>query len=140
MTDRSPVIVLSRQKPHMLLLLILGILTGVSIFAGTYDPNAMERDLPEWVVQIWGGCLLGSGVIAIFGHLGWRRNRMRGMLIERGALLIQAGMVLLYGTVLVGMFGWAATLSGGATLCWAGAHIWESQLIKRDLRMLARMQ
>lgn len=138
--DRRPVIVLSRQKPHLLLLLVLGILSGVSILLGTYDPNTMESQLPEVVVQAWGGCLLASSIIAMLGHLGFRRNRVRGMRIERGALLIQSGMILLYGLILVGMFGWAATISGGAMLSWAGANVWESQLIKRDLRMLARMR
>src|SRR5258705_6434498 len=119
-TDWKPFIVLSRQKPHMLLLLVLGILSGVSILTNTYDPSTMEQQLPSWAISVWGGCLLGSSVIAMLGHLGFRRNRMRGMRIELGALLIQAGMVLLYGSVLAIMFRWDATLSGGATLAWAG--------------------
>lgn len=136
MMVRQMVYVLSRQKPHLMLFMILSILSGIAYLLGPAESAALENELPTWVPPVWAWFLLMSGLVGMWGMVWQRWQVERGMLLERGALLIQAGAILLYGGVLVVANGWAATVSAGAALVWAGANFWESRLILRDLRML----
>lgn len=132
------VIVLSRQKPHLFLFQFLAILTGLQILAGPDERGAMEREVPGMIQVGWAWGLTISGALTLAAHMARRFDPDRYMGIECGALLIQAGMVLLYGTVLFVVAGWAATLSGGLALAWAAANIWEVRLIRRDLQLIVK--
>lgn len=133
---RQLILILKRQKPHLILFMVLSVLSGLAYYAGPAESSAMAKELPSWVPEAWAIVLLLSGLAGLFGIV-WQRWRVeRGMLMERGALLIQAGMVIMYGGVLVSVLGWGAAISAGAAAAWAGANIWEAALIRRDLRSI----
>lgn len=132
-----PVIFIARRKPHEILLLVLALLSGVSLLAGPAEPDSMRQELPPFVPTAWAVVLLVSAILGLGGIL-WRGNPIRGMLIERGALRMQAGMVLIYGAVLISYAGWSAVISGGAALAWCLANLWECRLITQDLRHILK--
>lgn len=127
------VLVLKRQKPHLILFMVLSVLSGLAYFIGPAESEAMLKELPDWVPLAWAMVLLISGLLGLGGII-WQRWRVeRGMLLERGALLIQAGAVSLYGGSLLLANGWAAALVVGATAAWAIANVWEARLIRQEL-------
>lgn len=132
----QPIIILSRRKPHLILLLILSILTGVSVVLN----GAPEERLPDWIEYLWGGALFFSGGITLLAHLQ-RWDREKGMGVERGALTLQSAAVITYGLMLPAYLGWTAetALSLLATVSWAWANLWEVKLITADLKLLATM-
>jgi hypothetical protein len=135
MMDKN-IVVLSRQKPHEVFLFGLAVLSGLAILLGLSEPTSLTRDLPSWVLPVWAWCLLTSSLAGLGGML-YRRDRERGMGIERGALVMQTGMVLMYGLLLVAINGWQAVIAAGAALVWASTNLWEAKLISADLRAIA---
>lgn len=131
-THSPPILVLSRKKPHLILLLILSVLSGISVFLTDANPN-----VPDWLSRMWGISLLLSGVTALVAHLQ-RTDRERGMYVERGALALQSGAVMVYVATLTSFLPWGAeifiTLLAG--IAWAGANMWEVKLISSDLKMI----
>lgn len=133
----QPILVLSRKKPHLILIMLASLLTGVVVFGG----GSLDPHVPGWLARLWGGTAGVTGALALLAHLQ-RWDRERGMYVERGTLLIQSGAVLGYGLALVGLLGWGvdAVASGVLALAWAGANMWEVRLIGTDLRTIAAVR
>lgn len=133
----QPILVLSRKKPHLLLILVLSVLSGIGYFV----EGAVEPELPDWLARSWAGVLLVSGGFALVAHLQ-RWDRERGMHVERGALTIQGAAVLAYGACLPQYLGWTPSviISIIAAIVWAGTNFWEVSLIGADLKLIAAVR
>lgn len=134
--DEQPILVLSRKKPHLLLVLVLSLISGLGLFLGT-DTGGV----PLWLARVWAGQLLVSGSIAMWAHLT-KTDRERGMRIERGALTLQAAAVIAYVMALPVVLGWridvVLALPTGAA--WAVANLWEVKLISADLGLIGTVR
>lgn len=127
------VLVLSRQRPHLILFLVLSVLTGVAYYTTTSQPSP----IPPWLAQAWAIVLGVTGCMGLAG-IAWQRWHLeRGMLLERGALMLQSGFVVAY----VGLAGryvpageWVLLLVIAAV--WAFVNLWEARLLARDLSRL----
>lgn len=129
----APILVLSRRKPHFMLIAVASIMTGIVAFGG----GSLDHRIPVWLQQTWGGTAGVTGALSLLAHLQ-RWDRERGMYVERGTLCIQSGAVLGYGVALVGLLGWNvdAVSSLVIALAWAGANLWEVKLIGSDLGLI----
>lgn len=128
----QPVVVLSRRKPHLIFILVLSILTGVSIFLGEVDP-----DFPVWLQRVWGAACSISGAVTLVAHLqGW--DRERGMYAERGGLIIQCAAIVAYilALPLYLKLDTELVIAYITAACWVGANMWEVKLISADLGMI----
>lgn len=133
----QPILVLSRKKPHLILLLILSVLSGLAYFLD----GPVEPKIPQWLAQAWAVVLLFSGGLALVAHLQ-RWDRERGMHVERGALTLQAAAVTGYGLALPAYLGWQAqtAVSLLAAATWAGTNLWEVRLIGEDLKLISAVR
>lgn len=133
----QPILVLSRKKPHLILLLILSILTGI----GYFFQGPQDQEIPHWLAQTWAMMLLITGTMALIAHLT-RWDRERGMYVERGALTLQAAAVSGYALALPGILGWQAdtaiALLAGAA--WVGTNLWEVREITKDLKLISAVR
>ena len=136
-SDEQPILVLSRKKPHLMLIMLASLMTAVVVFGG----GSLDERLPVWLQQLWGGTSGATGALALLAHLQ-RWDRERGMFVERGLLLVQSGAVLGYGLAIVGLLGWNvdAISSLVLALAWAGANLWEVRLIGTDLRLISAVR
>lgn len=135
--DQPRILVLSRKKPHLIFLMGLAVLSGISLAVegGTDDP------VPTWLVRLWAAFLFSTGLIALISHLQ-KWDRERGMHVERGALIMQAAAVLCYVMCLPVYLGWeiGPILSIIAGIWWAGTNYWEVRLIGQDLKMISAVR
>lgn len=130
------VLVLSRQKPHLILFLVLSLLSGIGYLASDPKENPGSGKLPAHVSSTWAWLLVVTGLIGLAGIVWQRWHVERGMLVERGALLLQSGAVVVYAGFLAGYHPPQWALSVTAAAVWSGINIWEARLIKRDLGRL----
>lgn len=130
-----PIVVLTGpQRPHELLLLVVGILSVVGYLIGGAPPGSITATLPAWAVAVF-YVLLGVGsVLGLAGCL--LRRQPIGPGLEQGGLLIQAAAVVTYGLAVLtyaGGRGWGAILILAG---WAAANLWRALQIQRDLRAI----
>lgn len=133
---RQTIVVLSRQKPHLVLFLVLSILSGVAYLTGSPDATPGQGDLPPYVSAVWAWALLVTGSLGVAGILWQRWYVLRGMYLERSALLLQASGVTVYAGFLSAYQPDDWLISAVAGGVWAVINVWEARLIKRDLGMI----
>lgn len=139
--DRPAVVILSgRHRPHELFLFGISVILGLSYLFGSPPPNSLAAELPAVVFKAWAVALLVSGGFGLFGCLAPARHREAGLQIERGALLINAGAVAIYTTVLFAFGGWRALGAGLIAAAWAAANIARAVQISNDLRAMGALQ
>ena len=133
MNPDQPILVLSRKKPHLILFMVLVIMSGLL----AVTEGSSGGDLPDWLTRTWGALLIFSGSVALVAHVQ-RLDRERGMLVERGALIMQAGAVMAYGLAVPSYLGWTMPMVVTllAALSWAAANFWEVYLIGADLKLI----
>lgn len=131
---RRTILVLSRQKPHLVFVLGLSILSGVGFAVA--PEKSVDPDVPLIAQQVWAWTISTTGLLGLLGILWQRWSVERGMLLERGALLVQSGVVVVYAGVIVAYLGWGATVSVAVALWWVVTNIWEARLIRRDLERM----
>lgn len=126
---RQMVLILKRQQPFLILFLVFAVLSGFGFLA-----NSGTGPVPHWIGAAWAGALFFTGSLGLAGILWQRWNVLRGIAVTRGALMMQAGLVVVYAGLL-GLYlpldEWAITLAAGAT--WTMANLWESRLMARDI-------
>lgn len=136
-TNHSPpILVLSRKKPHLIFIQLLVVLSGISAFLG----DAAEG-VPSWLTHAWGVALLFTGAASLISHLQ-RLDRERGMYVERGALSLQSGVVLLYAGAITAYASHDALLVIAmlTAISWSASNMWEVKLISNDLKMINAMR
>lgn len=133
---RQTILVLSRQKPHTVLLLFASFVSGLLYVAGWGRSPSLDATDPHWLGAAWAWASLLSGLLGLAGILWQRFNVVRGLMIERGALLIQASLLVAYAGALLTFNGSAASIPVITALAWAGANVWEARNMKRDLALI----
>lgn len=133
---RQTIVVFSRQKPHLVLFLVLSFLSGVAFLTGEPEATPGKGDLPHHVAAGWAWVLLVTGTMGLAGIVWQRWHVIRGMYLERGALLLQSSAVVLFAGFLVAYRprDWLASVIAAAV--WSGVNVWEARLIKRDLSLI----
>ena len=133
----APVVVVAgRHRPHELMLLAVSVILGVAYILGAPQPGSLAESLPGWMFTGWALVMLASGTLGLIGCF-WRDADL-GMEIERGAMVMQAGAIVLYTSGLFAYAGTRALASGGIAAVWAGANAWRAVQITRDLRAIDR--
>lgn len=132
--NKCQLIVLTRQKPHVVGFFILSVVIGLSPLVGA-PRSASAALLPEVVYWVWLVLFGSSGLVGLLGYW-WPGDRVTGMRLETGALLIQAGSVVLYGAAIAAVAGARAMAVLGMVAVWAGCNIWEAVLLRRDAKMI----
>lgn len=127
---RSVVIVQGRHRPHEQLLLAYSAALGIALLAGAPPPMSMTP-LPDLLVTVWAGGLAVSGVAGLTGC--WLRGE-RGLGVELGGLLLNAGALLIYSVAVFSAGGVRALLPGGVVLAWSAANLWRARQALRDIR------
>ncbi len=126
----------SRQSPHAVLLLVVSaILGGVYTFGGAPKPSSVAAVQPGWVLTIWAVAMLISGCVGLYGMF-WRRNALRALQLESGAMVLGAAAMLLYSASLFAFAGSRALGSGLTFGFWAGANVWRWWQIRRTAKEL----
>lgn len=134
MRGRRVIVVTGKSRPHELLLLAYGAIIGAVTLLGERSSIALAS--PTWAVYAWSIGLVISGVLGIGASL-WRTALVRALEIERGALLIGAGAILLYsGYILTVGSGWDQVVGAGMVAAWGAANIWRSWQITVDLHRI----
>lgn len=138
MTGARPVVVVSgRHRPHEQLLLAWSALVGISYLAWAPPPVSLAGALPGPVFTAWAATLAASGVIGLAG-CWWRGDR--GLGVELGGLLINAGALTLYAFAVFTNSGVRALLPGGVVLAWVAADLWRSAQAVRELQSIRGSQ
>lgn len=128
---RQLVIVIQRQQPFLILFLVLATMSGVGFWVQARDPG---DPVPMWLEQVWAYCLFVTGLMGLAGIVWQRWHVLRGKMLLRGTLMLQAGVVATYGGLL-GLYlrpaEWTVILVVVAT--WVWVNLWEARLLARDL-------
>lgn len=128
------VIVLKRQQPFLLFFLALTTLSGLGFLLS--PDTGDSRELPPYVTHGWAWCLLVTGALGLVG-VAWQRWRvLRGILIVRGALMLQAGAVVAYAGFLIGHRVPQWQLSTLAAAVWVWACLAEARLLRKDIGLI----
>lgn len=126
------VFVIQRQQPYLILFLVLATMSGVAFWVQASDPH--DSPVPAWLAQAWAYALFITGVMGLSSIVLQRWQVLRGKMLLRGTLMLQAGIVAAY-TGLLGLFlrpvEWLVVLVVGAV--WVWVNLWESRLLARDL-------
>lgn len=135
MTSSRPVIVVTgRHRPHEQLFLAWSALIGASyLVAWAPPPASLAALLPRPVFLLWVVAMVVSGVTGLVG-CWWRGER--GLGLELGGLLMNAGALSLYAFAVFATAGTRALLPGGLVLAWALANLWRSAQAFRDLKSI----
>ena len=134
--DERPILVLvGRQRPHHVLLLVYGMGIGIAYLTGSIPPSRIGA-LSAPIVTAWMAGLVVSGVVGLVGAF-WHGQIRAGLMLERAAMLIGAGSV----------FGLAykiseylpnAAFTVGFCVAWGIANLVLAAQIGKDLRSLGR--
>lgn len=126
------VLILKRQQPFLLFFLVLTTLSGVGVIAAAPQPSK----LPHHVTYGWAWCLLVTGLLGLVGVAWQRWSVLRGMLFVRGALMMQAGAVVVYAGFLIGYRAPQWFLSIIAAAVWVWACLAEARLLRKDIGLI----
>lgn len=129
------VIVGGRNRPHEMFLFGASIVLALSSLVEVPPPRSLVALLPGWFVAIWTGGLLLSGIAGLVACL-WP-NVIVSLALERGALLMSAGAVILIGAAALIVNGKSAVVGAGFFLTWALANLVRVRQVTKDLRRIA---
>lgn len=135
--QQPPVLVVTgRRRPHEVMLLAVSVILGVTYLAGAPRPGSVNDLLPDVVFYSWALALVvtgTAGLTACFSRPGHTEAQLE---LERGALVAQAGALILYGTVVITYAGFGALVSATIVAGWAVANAVRAAQITKDLRSL----
>lgn len=134
MSSRPAVVLLSsRHRPHEQLFMAWSSLIGVGYLTTAPVPQSLVSVLPGWLLTTWAALTAVSGVVTLVG-CWWRGER--GLRVELGGLLMNAGALLVFTSAVFTFAGTRALWSGGLAAAWAGANLWRAVQVGRDLRSI----
>jgi|SRR5687767_3714977 len=131
------VVVASRRQPHELLFLFMSILLGINYLLVTIPaPTSLVALAPVWVVKVWAGAFLLSGVVGCVGA-SMRRPVDLALELERGAMYISSAALLLFASAIL-TAGFRLSFGLGIILAWMVSNIWRAIQLHKELRALER--
>lgn len=128
-------VLVPRQAPHKLLLLLVSTILGLFYIFGSPAPATVAATQPVWVVHLWAVGLLLSGVAGFAGCF-WLTDLRRALRLEASGMYLGASTMVLYAVSLFAYSGWRALGSGLTFALWSVANLWRLWQINRDLRDL----
>lgn len=135
--EQRPILVLvGRQRPHNVMLLIFSLGVGLIFLAGFPPPPSVQEGLSDPFILMWTVGLAASGLIGLTGAY-WRGGMRRGLMLERSAMLIGAGATFGYAWT-VSTAGKPSLFASGFCLSWGIANLARAVQISQDLRSLGR--
>lgn len=130
---RQLIVVIQRQQPFLLFFLVLATLSGLGWFLGPTEQSPGQGALPPYVTNGWALTLVVTGALGLAG-IGWQRwHFIRGVMVLRGSLMMQAGAIVAYVGFLIGYQAPQWQLSTLAAAVWVWADLAEARLLARDL-------
>lgn len=129
-------VLMSRTRPHELLLFVVSVLTGIVYLDTLPDPRSLAALVPEVVIRVWAGGLLASGALGLFAYALLRSRVVLGLKLEGSALLIGSGALLMYVVSVFSYAGLHALFTGAIVLGWLIANLVRVIQIIRDLGKL----
>lgn len=139
MTDlrRPLVVVTGRRRPHQALILAASAFIGAAHLAGAPVAPSLAALLSPPAVTVWASCLALSGAVGLVGS--WMVRRIEnGLLIEAGALLLNAVTIGVYATAAFAYAGARALTAGTFCALLAAANIWRAAQAAQDVREIRR--
>lgn len=138
--EPKPVFILTgRRRPHHILLLAYSLVAGVAFLAGWVpEPRGMSARLNGTQLILWSLGLTVSGLVGLVGAC-WRGDAVRGLRLERSALLIGAGALFGYAWTMSAL-GKMAVFSVGFCIAWGIANLALATQIGQDLRNLGKVK
>lgn len=135
MADRGPVLVVtSRSRPHEMFAFAAQLLLGVAYLVTVPEPASLSALVPGWLVVLW------SAGLVVCGAAGLVSARMpmgvRALELERGALAVSTGTLLLMGGASAAVNGLRSSFGIAMIAAWAGANVWRMVQIRRDVAKL----
>jgi hypothetical protein len=127
------VLVASRHRPHEQLFMAWSSLIGFGYLTTAPVPQSLVSTLPGWLLTAWAALTAVSGVVTLLG-CWWRGER--GMRVELGGLLMNAGALAMFTAAVFTFAGYRALWSGGLAIAWAGANLWRCAQVAKDLRSI----
>ena len=93
--------------PRAVFVLALAVVSGLPLILGVAEPGTMQALLPKWAVILWGVALVvGSGMTLA----GMSRQTIDGIITEQVGSVATGFATLIYGTGLILVGGWEATV------------------------------
>jgi len=136
---RPVIVVSSRNRPHELVLLGLSAALGLAYLVTVPPPQSLAALVPAWLATMWSLGLFVSGVLGLFAAL-WRGAIRFALEVERVAMLVSTGALLLIGGASFVVSGWRALFGASLAIAWAAANIVRSGQIRRDLAKIITME
>ena len=124
----------TQRNPYQTFLLILAAISSWPLLKGETGSAALEAELSDAAVMLWGVALLAGSLVALLGEF-WRGHDWTGHVIERAGLALVGVAALIYATVI-----WTATdlahadvsFAVALTAAWGAACLWRcGQITKR---------
>lgn len=106
---------------------------GIAYLVIAPVPESLAATLPAWLLTGWAALTAVSGAVTLAG-CWWRGER--GMRIELGGLLMNAGALAVFASAVFTFAGYRALWSGGFAIAWAGANLWRSAQVLKDLKAI----
>lgn len=130
---RPVIVVAGRHRPHEQIFLAYSALLGVGYLTVAPVPGSVVAAFPPVAVTIWAGALAVSGLAGLVG-CWWRGER--GLEMEAGGLLMNAGALVFYSSAAFAAVGLRALLPGGIALAWAAANMWRAGQAYKDVKAI----
>lgn len=133
------VIVLGREKDHEVALNVWSAALGVLYLAGAPKPGSMAALVHGPIFTLWAAGMVLSGATGLVACY-LLRGPERSLEVERAALVIQTGVLLMWAGVALSFNGWSALMAVGLAGAWIWANVRRCLRITRDLRRLANVK
>ncbi len=135
MQPPDPAIIVTRSSEHVQLLLATSVLIGVGMLLAVPAPQTVLALLPRWMVTVWAVTWVLSGMAGVIATM-WRGDIGRGLLLERAALVLNAGAAGLFAVCAFVAAGMRAWVVGLFLAGWTIANLLRAWRIGRDVRQL----
>lgn len=119
---------------HEVFLLAWSILIGAGYLFGAPRSGALANQLSPVVIVIWSWAMTLSGVIGLIGCFGFRKRMDIAFGLERGALALQAGGLMLFAVSIVSNAGATGLTVAGICMAWALANLTRAWRISVGLK------
>lgn len=131
----------SQKNAYQTFLLLLSILSSLPLLQGHANSAALDRELDNTTLLLWGACLLGGSVFALLGEF-WRGHTWNGLVIERFGVGIVGLAALIYSWVVWRHAGDRADVAfvAAITSAYGLACVWRFGQITRRLRWIKAMK